>query len=79
MARPSTPDIRSVVPVSPEPGKVDVYVLMTDGSMPGEELLQELQDYLTEERIRPMTDLGDGEEAGGRGVFHRPDLLHQPQ
>ena len=49
--------IGSVVPVSPEPGKVDVYVLMTDGSMPGEELLQELQDYLTEERIRPMTDL----------------------
>ena len=49
--------IGSVVPVRPEPGKVDVYVLMTDGSMPGEELLQELQDYLTEERIRPMTDL----------------------
>ena len=49
--------IGSVVPVSPEPGKVDVYVLMADGSMPGEELLQELQDYLTEERIRPMTDL----------------------
>lgn len=36
---------------------MDVYVLMADGSMPGEELLQELQDYLTEERIRPMTDL----------------------
>jgi phage-related baseplate assembly protein len=56
-AGPSDAGIGSVVPVSPEPGKVDVYVLMTDGSMPGEELLQELQDYLTEERIRPMTDL----------------------
>lgn len=49
--------IGSVVPVSPEPGKVDIYVLMGDGTMPGEELLRELQDYLAEERIRPMTDL----------------------
>ena len=49
-------DIGSVKAVSPSPGEVAVYMLMSDGSLPGAEILQGLQDYLSESQIRPLTD-----------------------
>lgn len=50
-------DIGSVRPTTPEPGKVTVYILMQDGSLPGVEVIDGLQDFLAQEEIRPMTDL----------------------
>ncbi len=50
-------DIGSVRPVTPEPGKVIVYILMQDGSLPGPEVTGGLQDYLQDRNVRPMTDL----------------------
>ena len=50
-------DIGSVRPTTPEPGKVTVYILMQDGTLPGAEVIDGLQDFLAQEEIRPMTDL----------------------
>lgn len=50
-------DIGSVRPTTPEPGKVTVYILMQDGTLPGTEIINGLQDFLAQEEIRPMTDL----------------------
>lgn len=38
-------------------GRVEVYFLLDDGSAPGPEMVQELQNYLQDRQIRPMTDL----------------------
>jgi len=35
---------------------VDVYVAMEDGSLPEEELLKGLEEYLADEDVRPLTD-----------------------
>ena len=40
---------------SPEPGCVDVYFLMTDG-VPGAEMIQAVQNYLSADELRPLTD-----------------------
>lgn len=50
-------DIGSVLPISPVPGEVVIYILMRDGSMPGEEIIHGLEDFYQNESIRPMTDL----------------------
>lgn len=50
-------DVGSIRPTTPEPGKVTVYVLMQDGTLPGQEVLEAIQEYLRDEEIRPMTDL----------------------
>lgn len=50
-------DIGSVRPTTPEPGKVTIYILMRDGTLPGETLISGLQEFLRQEGIRPMTDL----------------------
>lgn len=50
-------DIGSVRPTTPEPGKVTIYILMQDGSLPEAEVIDGLQDFLAQEEIRPMTDL----------------------
>lgn len=34
-----------------------VYILMQDGTLPGAEVIDGLQDFLAQEEIRPMTDL----------------------
>ena len=34
-----------------------VYILMQDGTLPGKEVIDGLQDFLAQEEIRPMTDL----------------------
>lgn len=50
-------DIGSVRPTTPEPGKVTIYILMRDGTLPGETLISGLQEFLRQEGVRPMTDL----------------------
>lgn len=50
-------DIGSVRPTTPEPGKVTVYVLMRDGTLPSVEVIDGLQGFLAQEEIRPMTDM----------------------
>lgn len=50
-------DVGSIRPTTPEPGKVTIYVLMQDGTLPGPEVLEAIQEYLQDEEIRPMTDL----------------------
>ena len=47
--------ITDVYPMSPVPGRVEVYILTEDG-VPGEEILQLVQEYLSDEKIRPLTD-----------------------
>ena len=34
-----------------------IYILMRDGSMPGEEVIRGLENFYQDESIRPMTDL----------------------
>lgn len=52
-------DIGSITPVSDQAaGTVTIYILMKDGSLPGEEMIAGLQEFLRGNRkIRPMTDL----------------------
>lgn len=51
-------DIGSVRPVSlQEAGKAEIYILMRDGTLPGQEVIEGLQEFLQNEEIRPMTDL----------------------
>ncbi len=48
--------IGSVLPTSPEPGKIVVYVLMRDGTLPKPEIIGGLQDFLSGKDVRPMGD-----------------------
>lgn len=50
-------NIGSVKPVTPSPGCVDIYILMADGTIPETEMIQGLEEYLSDNEIRPMTDL----------------------
>ena len=50
-------NIGSVRPTSPVPGEAVIYVLLQDGTMPGQEILEGLEEYLFSSKIRPMTDL----------------------
>lgn len=56
-ARTYNTNIGSVKPTSPIPGEAVIYILMRDGSMPGVEMLNGLEQYLAQSKIRPMTDL----------------------
>lgn len=49
--------IGSVKPTTPQPGYVDLYILMADGTLPEDEMVDGLQDFIRREDIRPMTDL----------------------
>ena len=50
-------DIGSVRPVSlQEAGKAEVYILMRDGTLPGQEVIEGLQEFLRDREVRPMTD-----------------------
>jgi len=50
-------EIADVSVFSPEPGKVTVVVLMKDGQMPSDEVLNLVQETLNDEKVRPLTDL----------------------
>ena len=48
--------IIDVAVTSPTPGVVNVYPLLDGGELPGEELLGDVEAYLSSEDIRPLTD-----------------------
>ena len=48
-------EIIDAMAVSPEPGYVDIYFLMEDG-VPQTEMIEGVQNYLSDEKIRPLTD-----------------------
>lgn len=48
--------IVDVKAASPEPGEVDVRVLLSGGQLPGEEILKEVLDILNADKVRPLTD-----------------------
>lgn len=50
-------NIGSVKPTSPVAGEAVIYILLRNGTIPGVEILQGLEEYLANEKIRPMTDL----------------------
>ena len=51
-------NVGDVVVVSDQAaGTVDLYFLMTDGSKPPAEMITDLENYLRDNNIRPMTDL----------------------
>ena len=51
-----SPAIIDVKVDSPTPGEVDVYVLLTDGTLPTEDTLEQIEEHLSDEDIRPLTD-----------------------
>lgn len=48
-------EIIDAMAVSPVPGYVDIYFLTEDG-VPGIEMINAVQNYLSDESVRPMTD-----------------------
>lgn len=55
-AKSVSPAIIDVKVDSPTPGEVDVYVLLTDGTLPTEDTLDQIEAHLSDEDIRPLTD-----------------------
>lgn len=55
-AKSVSPAIIDVKVDSPMPGEVDVYVLLTDGTLPTEDTLEQIEAHLSDEDIRPLTD-----------------------
>lgn len=41
---------------SPNPGEVKIYPLLEDGTLPSEEVLEQIQTFLSSDDIRPLTD-----------------------
>ena len=50
------PAITDVMVGSDIPGEVDIFFILQDGRLPDETLLQELEQYLKHEEVRPLTD-----------------------
>lgn len=48
--------IGDVQVTSPEPVEVEVYILMADGSLPTDTIIEGLTEFLQDENIRPLTD-----------------------
>ena len=48
--------IADVKATSPEPGKVDVRVLLVGGALPEKEMLDTVADILSADNVRPLTD-----------------------
>ena len=48
--------IVDVKATSPEPGEVDVRVLLAGGELPGTEMLKTVSDILSADKVRPLTD-----------------------
>ena len=55
-ARQAHPDILDASVDSPVPGQVDVYILLQDGELPDQEMLDKVEDELNHEKIRPLSD-----------------------
>lgn len=41
---------------SESPGEVDIYVILEDGKVPEEDFLEKLEEYLSDKKIRPLTE-----------------------
>lgn len=48
--------IVDVKATSPEPGEVDVRILLEGGALPGEEILKAVYQILNDDTVRPLTD-----------------------
>jgi len=48
--------IKDVKPTSPEPGVVDIRVLLENGEVPDEQMLQLVLDTMNADKVRPFTD-----------------------
>ena len=55
-AKSASAEVSGVSVHRPEAGKVDVYILKEDGGAPGAELIATVQEYLSGETVRPLTD-----------------------
>ncbi len=42
--------------ISEEPAKVDIRILLKDGELPTNEIIRKIEDYLSDEKKRPLTD-----------------------
>lgn len=56
-ARSYSPLIGSVCVTSPLPREVEVRVLLRDGTLPGESILEGVAERLNDDTVRPLTDL----------------------
>lgn len=52
-----SPAITDVSASSPEPGVVDIRILLQDGQLPTDAVINEVQEALNNSDIRPLTDL----------------------
>ncbi len=50
------PSISDVIVQSPTPGEVEIYFICDGGELPGEALIAEVQNFLEDENVRPLTD-----------------------
>ena len=55
-ARSAHQDIVDVTVVSPNPGEVEIYVLLKDGGIPSQEILDVVLETVSDEKVRPLTD-----------------------
>lgn len=55
-AKSASAQIVDVRATSPEPGEVDVRVLLSGGALPTEETLKLVREMLNDEKVRPLTD-----------------------
>lgn len=51
-----SPSVGECRVTSEAPGEVDIYVTMSDGTIPNNAFLQELEEYLKNNSVRPLTD-----------------------
>ena len=52
----AAPNIGDVYVTSENAGEVDVYIIMDDGSLPSASVISDVEDYLNDRTIRPLTD-----------------------
>ena len=55
-AKTASPLVADVAALSPTPGVADIRVLLRDGELPTEEVLQEVQAQLSSDKVRPLCD-----------------------
>lgn len=55
-AKTASAKIADVKPTSPEPGVVDIRVLLENGEIPDEQMIQLVLDTVSADRVRPFTD-----------------------
>ncbi len=55
-AKTASARITDVKPTSPEPGVVDIRILLENGKLPDDQILQLVLDTLNSDKVRPLTD-----------------------